>query len=80
DTANTYPKYGMLGYDTGFYFLKGLFTYGSELENNLSNVEFTPIQIGFKFSRTNNEGGFINKQLFFVHFTKEHEIIKMNFD
>ncbi|KAA6339457.1 hypothetical protein EZS27_012623, partial [termite gut metagenome] len=80
DTANTYPKYGMLGYDTGFYFLKGLFTYGSELENNLSNVEFTPIQIGFKFSRANNEGGFINKQLFFVHFTKEHEIIKMNFD
>jgi hypothetical protein len=80
DMANTYPKYGMLGYDTGFYFLKGLFTYGSEFENNLSNVEFTPIQIGFKFSRTNNAGGFINKQIFFVHFTKEHEIIKMNFD
>jgi hypothetical protein len=80
DLANTYPKYGMLGYDTGFYFLKGLSTYGSEFENNLSNVEFTPIQIGFKFLRANNGGGFINKQLFFVHFTKEHEIIKMDFD
>ncbi|KAA6340625.1 hypothetical protein EZS27_011514 [termite gut metagenome] len=80
DLTNTPPKYGMLGYDTGFYFLKGLFTYGSEFENNLSNVKFTPIQIGFKFSRADNGGGFINKQLFFVHFTKEHEIIKMNFD
>jgi hypothetical protein len=80
DLTSTYPKYGILGYDMGFYFLKGLFTYGAEFENNLSNVEFTPIQIGFKFLRTDNGGGFINKQLFFVHFTKEHEIIKMNFD
>jgi hypothetical protein len=70
----------MLGYDTGFYFLKGLFTYGADFEDNLSNINFTPIQIGFKFLRVTNEGGFINKKLFFVHFTKDHEIIKMNFD
>jgi hypothetical protein len=74
DMANTYPKYGMLGYDTGFYFLKELSTHES------GNVAFTPIQIGFKFLRASNGGGFINKQVFFVHFTKEHEIIKMNFD
>lgn len=27
-----YPQYGMLGFDTGFFFLKGLAKYGSELE------------------------------------------------
>ncbi|KAA6306474.1 hypothetical protein EZS27_041870, partial [termite gut metagenome] len=80
DMVNTYPKYGILGYDTGFYFLKGLFTYGSEFENNLSKVAFTPLQIGFKFHRVNNWGGFINKNVFFVHFSKDHEIIKMNFE
>ncbi|KAA6342315.1 putative sporulation-specific glycosylase YdhD [termite gut metagenome] len=80
DMVNTYPKYGILGYDTGFYFLKGLFTYGSEFENNLSNVAFTPLQIGFKFHRVNNWGGFINKNTFFVHFSKDHEIIKTNFE
>jgi hypothetical protein len=80
DMVNTYPKYGILGYDTGFYFLKGLFTYGSEFENNLSNVSFTPLQIGFKFHRVNNWGGFINKNIFFVHFSKDHEIIKTNFE
>jgi LysM repeat protein len=80
DMVNTYPKYGILGYDTGFYFLKGLFTYGSEFEDNLSKVAFTPLQIGFKFHRVNNWGGFINKNVFFVHFSKDHEIIKMNFE
>jgi ABC-type branched-subunit amino acid transport system substrate-binding protein len=80
DMVNTYPKYGILGYDTGFYFLKGLFTYGSEFEDNLSNVAFTPLQIGFKFHRVNNWGGFINKNVFFVHFSKDHEILKTNFE
>jgi len=28
----------------------------------------------------NNWGGFINKKVFFIHFTKDHELIKMDFD
>lgn len=52
----------MLGFDTGFFFLKGLSRYGSELENNLSKMNLTPIQTGFKFERVNNWGGFINKR------------------
>ena len=44
----------MLGFDTGFFFLKGLSRYGSELENNLPKMNLTPIQTGFKFERVNN--------------------------
>lgn len=76
----TYPRYGMLGYDTGLYFLKGLSLYGSELEDNLSTIKFTPLQMDFKFQRVNNWGGFINKNVFFVHFTKEYEIKRISFD
>ncbi|KAA6331751.1 hypothetical protein EZS27_019670 [termite gut metagenome] len=80
ETLITYPRYGMLGYDTGLYFLKGLSLYGSELENNLSHIEFTPLQMDFNFQRVNNWGGFINKNVFFVHFTKEYEIRRITFD
>lgn len=80
DMANTFPKYGMLGFDTGYYFLKGLAKYGGNIENKLNNVAVTPIQTGFKFERVNNWGGFINRKVFFVHFTKNYELIKLNFE
>lgn len=75
-----YPKFGMLGFDTGYFFLKGLSRYGSSFEKHMQELELVPIQTGFKFQRVNNWGGFINKKVFFVHFTKNFELIKLDFD
>ncbi|WP_321332154.1 LysM peptidoglycan-binding domain-containing protein [uncultured Bacteroides sp.] len=80
EMANTYPKYGMLGFDTGFFFLKGLSEYGSGLERNLSKINLVPIQTGFKFQRVNNWGGFVNKKVFFVHFSKDFALTKLDFE
>lgn len=80
DMVVNYPQYGMLGFDTGFFFLKGLSKYGSELEKNLPKMNLTPIQTGFKFQRVNNWGGFINKKVFFVRFTKNFELVKLDFE
>ncbi|NMA74106.1 MAG: LysM peptidoglycan-binding domain-containing protein [Bacteroidales bacterium] len=80
EMINTYPKYGMLGFDTAFYFLHGLATYGTDLENNLDRIDLTPIQTGFKFERVSNWGGFVNKKVFFVRFTNNYELIKLDFD
>ena len=59
---------------------KGLAKYGSELEKNLPKMDLTPIQTGFKFQRVNNWGGFINKKVFFVRFTKNFELVKLDFE
>ena len=75
-----YPKFGMLGFDTGYFFLKGLSRYGSGFEKNLDKMDLVPIQTGFKFQRVNNWGGFINRKVFFVRFTKNFELIKLDFD
>lgn len=75
-----YPKFGMLGFDTGYFFLKGLSRYGSAFERNMQQMDLTPIQTGFKFQRVNNWGGFINKKVFFVHFTRNYELVKLDFD
>ena len=80
EMAMSYPRYGMLGFDTAYFFLKGLSIYGTDLENNLDKMSLKPIQTGFKFERVNNWGGFINKKVFFVNFSKNYELIKMDFE
>lgn len=80
DMDERYPKFGMLGFDTGYFFLKGLSTYGSEFEKDIQQLNLVPIQTGFKFQRVNNWGGFINRKVFFVHFTKNFELMKLDFD
>lgn len=80
DMDERYPKYGMLGFDTGFFFLKGLSRYGTDFEKSMPGMSLTPIQTGFKFQRVNNWGGFINKKVFFVRFTKNYELVKLDFD
>ena len=80
DMANTFPKYGMLGFDTAYFFLLGLHKYGSNFEENMNQMMLTPIQTGFKFDRVNNWGGFINRKVFFVNFTKNFELIKLDFE
>lgn len=80
ELASKYPSYGMLGFDTGFFFLKGLSRFGTELENNLPKMNLTPIQTGFKFERVNNWGGFINKKVFFIRFTRNFELVKLDFE
>ena len=80
DMANTFPKYGMLGFDTAYFFLKGLNDYGSNFEDQVKQMQVTPVQTGFKFDRVNNWGGFINRKVFFVNFTKNYELIKLDFE
>ena len=77
---NIYPRYSMLGYDTGYYFLLAASKYGKNMADNINKVTFTPIQTGFKFERVNNWGGFVNKKIYFVHYTPEYKVEKIDFD
>ena len=59
------PKFGLLGYDTGCYFLS-LFMNGKDYNNNFN---YTGLQNSFDFDRVSNWSGFINKSVYFIHFT-----------
>lgn len=80
EIANRYPKYAILGFDIGYYFLKAMHLYGTDMDNRIDEMKYSPIQTGFKFERVNNWGGFINRKVFFVHFSKEYELQKIDFD
>ena len=76
----SYPSYASYGYDAGYFFLKGLATYGKNLPDHLDDISFDPVQMGFKFERVNNWGGFMNRKVFFVHFSDDFKIEKIDFD
>lgn len=59
------PKFGLLGYDTGRYFLE-LFMRGKDYNNNF---KYDGLQNCFDFDRVSNWSGFINKSVYFIHFT-----------
>ena len=80
EITNRFPKYAILGYDLAYYFLKAIHLYGADMDSRLSEMQYTPIQTGFKFERVNNWGGFINHKVFFVHFSKDHKIETIDFD
>ena len=76
----SFPNYASYGYDAGYYFLKGIALFGPNFEKNLDNIQTKPVQMGFKFDRVSNWGGFINRKVFFVHFSNEYKVEKIDFD
>ena len=73
---NTFPKYGILGFDTGMFFLNAIRRYGSNFEANLDKIHYKSIQSGFDFHRVNNWGGFINTNLFIVHYKSDFTVTR----
>ena len=65
---NISPKYGVLGFDTGMFFLGAMYKYGVNFEENIDKIQYKPIQLGFDFERVNNWGGFVNTNIFIVHY------------
>ena len=77
---NIYPRYGMLGYDTGYFFLLAASLYGNSMHENINQTPFDPVQSDFKFERISEKDGFVNKKFFFIHFSPEYYIDKIDFD
>jgi LysM repeat protein len=75
ELINTFPKFGILGYDTGMFFIQLFNTYGTSYETNINQLKYTGIQTDFYFERVNNWGGFINTNIYWVEFTPDLTIV-----
>lgn len=64
---NAAPKFGLLGYDSGKFFIESYIHNDSDF--NKRDFKFSGLQSDFKFERTSNWSGFVNKSLYFIHFT-----------
>lgn len=73
-TIASWPRFAMLGFDTAYFFLKGISTYGDAFEQHLSQVSVQPYQHKFTFQRVSNWSGFINRNVEFIHYSPSHNI------
>ena len=71
-----YPRYAILGYDIGMYFISAFHLFGANFENSLRKFNHDSLQYGFHFERVNNWGGFINTNLYIVRFQKDYTITR----
>lgn len=78
--VNIFPKYGMLGFDTAMFFIDALHNYGENFENSLPKMRYNGIQTMFDFERVNNWGGFINTNLFIVHYKNNFTVNRTESD
>ena len=74
-----FHKYSMLGYDTGLFFFSAIQNYGPDFESKLSDINYKSIQTGFNFERVNNWGGFINTNIYIIHYGKDFTITRSDF-
>jgi hypothetical protein len=58
------------------FFLSAINQYGSNFENNLHKINHKGIQTEFDFHRVNNWGGFINTNIFIVHYQKDFNVTR----
>lgn len=68
DQMATYPLYGLLGYDTGKFFLSGLHEYGLTFAENASSMRVAALQNPMQFEQLSNGNGFINTYFRIVSF------------
>ncbi|MDR3129841.1 MAG: hypothetical protein LBU03_06350 [Tannerellaceae bacterium] len=74
---NTFPKYGLLGYDTALFFLESIRLCGTDFTSCLLFSDTEPLQTGFRFEHTKgDEGGYINTHIFFVHYNSDYTVTR----
>ncbi len=77
DLLPIYPCYGILGYDTGMFFIDALTKYGRNFDNHIEMKSASSLQTAMCFRRINNWGGFINRCIYFVNFRPNGTIVKI---
>jgi LysM repeat protein len=77
DLMAIYPRYGVLGFDTGLFFLDAVRRYGRSFDNHIDRLSARSLQTAMCFKRINNWSGFVNRSLYFVHFSPNNTIGKV---
>ncbi|MBR6892760.1 MAG: LysM peptidoglycan-binding domain-containing protein [Bacteroidaceae bacterium] len=74
DQYNTYPRYGMLGYDIANFFVRNMYVEGEDFAANIENLTSEAIQNPMHFTHKNTWSGFINNAMMFVKYNSDGTI------
>lgn len=80
DILNSYPKFGALGFDTGLFFLQNYAQDGENAIHTITAKQFNGIQTGFLFKPIQQGGGLMNENIYFIHYSPDYLITKLQID
>ena len=69
-----YPKYAMLGFDTGYFFINNVAQYGSKFQDKVTSATYRAYQNPMSFQRTSLADGFKNNKVVFVCYGRDNLI------
>ncbi|QFQ12054.1 LysM peptidoglycan-binding domain-containing protein [Pseudoprevotella muciniphila] len=73
---NFYPRYGLLGYDVGLQTMSNYFNYGKSFTTQVSSEAY--LQSLLKFQSANKDGGYVNGNVWFMHFRTDNTIERIS--
>lgn len=83
DMGARYPRFGLLGFDIGHWFLGGMAHRGpAPVETvfaGMTTYRSATIQTGFNFTRVSPEGGYVNTSVYVVHMRADGQTFKVDF-
>jgi len=77
--ALSFPKFALLGYDTGLFFISNLNTYRNEFDTNIARISSPTLQTSVHFLKEKEGSGYKNTGFYFVNFKKDGTIEKIDF-
>lgn len=72
--AVSFPRYAMMGFDMGYYFMHGLATLGDTFESRQGDIIQQPAQHQFLFLQDGEGGGRMNHFVQMVHYSPDQKI------
>lgn len=78
EPSSGYPRFGFLGYDVMFYFGTQYVNFGADFERCMRFASIDLLQSNFRFKRSTNWGGFVNKDLYFLELTPSFDLKKLS--
>ncbi len=74
DQFNTYPRYGMLGYDVGTYFIQNFYEQGNKFFDKITSLRSKAMQNPMRFVKKNSTSGYINNALMKVTYNTDGSV------
>ncbi len=74
EMAPTFPRYGMLGFDLGYYFMHGMAKLGDNFDRQQNRLKYNPFQHHFMFAQDPDTHSFINEATLIIHYSPEQTI------
>lgn len=74
DMIKTSPRYGIMGLDLGFFFMRGLSQLGDYFDERQQTLRYDPFQHGYLFTQKGDDVAHVNSNVTLIHYTPAGKI------